>query len=323
MTNSIFHRVGVAMSIVVLSASWALALDVTQCDELAGHPDDPYGVAEGVEDGLINLVAATPACETALNANTESERLQFQLGRVYWQADRDAEAVDLFTRSATEGGYPAAFAFLGLAYEYGYVDGSSNPEVARTLYEVARDGGFEPAEQLLQSLSQETPLDQSQIDENPDFSGFYQPRYLDAIYNRRFEELNADRIKVVVYLKGMYDFFKQEVNWFDLRCAHMHDTRLTQKILRDMFNSNPNDLFGNAETIFQDIIRLVMDSTGGGLGETAALALEMPILIDEGKRDAGHLVTSNNDEMGFYCESDLIKRLYKNAQYFFLEEMRL
>lgn len=299
------------------------AQEVTDCDRLAAHPDDPRGIAPGVADGEIDTAAAHPACVGSLEAAPDTPRLQFQLGRVHWQADRDAEAVEMFSRAATEGAYPAAFAFLGIAHEYGYTGDGPDPDMARTLYRAALAGGFEPAQGLLDGLADATPLDPEESEADaPDFDGFYQSAYLDALYHHRFDELNADSLKVVIYLKGMYDFFQQEVNWYDLRCAHLHDTRMTQKIVRDLFGSSPNVVDANAETIFGRILDMVAEGSAGGAGELISLALEMPILVDEGKRDAGHLVTQYRDDMGYYCEADAIKRLYKNAQYYFLEEMR-
>lgn len=293
------------------------------CDFLAAHPDDPNGIAAGVVDGEIETSEAIGACEAALSTDPDNARLQFQLGRSFWEADRDQEAIDLFRESAVGGNYAAAFAFLGIAYEYGYVTGDPEVEVARALYHVALDAEFTPAELLLAGLSDPQPSNLPQDADPISFEGYYQKEFLDALYHERFNDLNEKGFKVVLYLRGMYDFFKQEVNWFDLRCAHLHDTRLTQKIVRNLFNAQPGEFNANFEGIISRFMahfqkRLAQGDIAGGINDL----LDVGIYPDEGKRDAGHLVTDHTDEMGgYYCEADTIKRLYKNAQYYFLREM--
>lgn len=290
------------------------------CDSLAGHPDDPSGVAAGVYDGEIAIQLAIGVCEQALDAEPDNPRIQFQLGRAYWEADRDDEAVDMFRRAAVGGDYAAAYAFLGIAYEYGYATGSPETELARSLYLVALERGFQPAEDLLAALAPNKPMNDPTGSTQVDFSGYYQPQILKNIYNEEFDELNGEPLKVVFYLRGMYDFFKQEVNWFDLKCAHLHDTRLTQKVVRNLMGASPQTAVSGANAIVEQIMSQIQEKLqDGDISGLVTGYMEMQILPDEGKRDAGHLVSDHDNN----CEAETIKRLYKNAQYYFLREMRL
>ena len=296
---------------------------VTPCDTLAAHPADPQGLADGVPDGDIDTGAAIPACEAALSEDPDNARLQFQLGRAYWEADRDDEAVEMFQTAAVGGDYAAAYAYLGIAYEYGYVTGSPETELARALYRVALDRDFEPANDLLAAVPEDRPMTPAEGTELVSFEGYYQPDILQNIYDEDFGALNESSLKVAVYLKGMYEFFKQEVNWFDLRCAHMHDTRLTQKVIRNLLGAGAST--GNAVANAEGVVGRILQNFSSQMqqGDIAGMLgslLEVGILTDEGKRDAGHLVSDAQDR-GETCDSATIKRLYKNAQYYFLREM--
>lgn len=302
------------------TAEPAQAQSVMQCDELAAHPSDPEGLVNGVYDGEIDIQAAIPACTQALADDPNNPRLQFQLGRAYWEADRDAEAVDMFRRAAVGGDYAAAYAFLGIAYEYGYATGTPETELARSLYLVAQERGFTPADDLLAALAPDRPMNALPGSTAVDFSRYKQPEILENIYEEQFDALNEDPLKVVFYLRGMYDFFKQEVNWFDLKCAHLHDTRLTQKVVRNLMGANPQTTVSGANAIIERVLAQVQEKLQkGDLAGLVAGYMEMQILPDEGKRDAGHLVSDHDNN----CEADTIVRLYKNAQYYFLREMTL
>lgn len=292
--------------------------EMSRCDQLAAHPDDPAAIAEGTDDGSIDTVSAIPACEEALSSDERNPRLQFQLGRSYWEADQDADAIDLFRDAAIGGDYAAAYAFLGIAYEYGYVTGDPETEIARSLYMIAVDKGFSRASGLLDSLAPNHPMNHDESTAAVEFSEYYQPSLLQNIYDRKFNNLNDESLKVVLYLRGMYEFFKQEVNWFDLRCAHLHDTRLVQKVIRNLMGAEGRNASPNAEAIVSQIMTAVQEKLqSGDIAGLITGAMEMQILQDEGKRDAGRLVTDNDNN----CEAQTIKTLYKNAQYFFLREM--
>lgn len=307
-----------AAGALVLVTNTAVSQTATQCDDVAAHPDDPNGLVNGVYDGDVVLQLAIPACESALQADPDNPRLQFQLARSYWEADRDAEAIDLFRKAALEGGYAAAYAFLGIAYEYGYVTGSPEIELARSLYLIARQGNFLLADDLLAALPSNRPMHIGPTTPKVSFSSYHQPEILQNIFDEEFDNLNKKSLQVVLYMRGMYEFFKQEVNWFDLRCAHLHDTRLTQKVVRNLMGIGPQQVVESGSMVVDRVLEQVHSKIQSGdiIGLVTGI-MEAEILPDEGKRDAGRLVTDNDNN----CEADAIKRLYKNAQYYFLHEM--
>lgn len=94
-------------------ADWSQA--VTDCDRLAGHPNDPGRVAaRGLEQDEIDLPAAIEACRAAVEADPDNPRLNYQLGRVYGYSGRHAEG-DVHRDRALKAGYPQSL------FVYGYI----------------------------------------------------------------------------------------------------------------------------------------------------------------------------------------------------------
>ena len=305
---------------LVLQVDDSRAQNITRCDELAAFPYDPQRIANGVYDEDMDIQTAINSCEQAISAEPNNPRLQFQLGRAYWVADQEDKAIELFRRSADGGDYAASYAFLGMAYEYGFATGTPETQLARSLYQIALDLGFDLAKDLIAALPDDRPMVDPSGAYEVDFSGYYQPQILQNIYEENFDELNDEPLKVVFYLRGMYDFFKQEVNWFDLKCAHLHDTRLTQKVVRNLMGASPQTAVSGANAIVEQVLSQIQGKLQtGDLAGLVTGYMEMQILPDEGKRDAGHLVSDHDNN----CEANTIKRLYKNAQYYFLREMTL
>jgi hypothetical protein len=86
---------------------------VTDCDRLAGHPQDPNKVVPGLAREAIDLSKAIPACEAAVKADPANPRLNYALQRVLVYANRGAESVP-FAKVAVEAGYPQALFVTGL-----------------------------------------------------------------------------------------------------------------------------------------------------------------------------------------------------------------
>jgi TPR repeat protein len=91
---------------------------MTDCDRLAGDRLDAQGAGEGVVTGQIDLSAALPACELAHNAQPDSGRFNYQLGRVYAALGRDGDAVAAYQRADSQGYIRARYA---LGYHFVYV----------------------------------------------------------------------------------------------------------------------------------------------------------------------------------------------------------
>lgn len=69
------------------------AQEITECDRLASHPRDPDRVTTGVPSSDVDIAAGIAACEAAVEANPDSARAHYQLGRVYFYADEVEQAM--------------------------------------------------------------------------------------------------------------------------------------------------------------------------------------------------------------------------------------
>ncbi|MDH3738949.1 MAG: sel1 repeat family protein [Alphaproteobacteria bacterium] len=82
---------------------------VFACDTLAAHPIDPHR-PEGVSGVFIDALEparAIPACELALEQIPGHPRLQFQLARSLYRAERFPEALNYIRLAAAQGYAPA------------------------------------------------------------------------------------------------------------------------------------------------------------------------------------------------------------------------
>lgn len=91
-------------------AAWSR--DVTECDRLASHPDDPERVIDGIPQGDVDLEAARLACEAAVAEDPNNPRLNYQLARVNGYAGRHDEGQP-FRDTALRAGYPQSLFVVG------------------------------------------------------------------------------------------------------------------------------------------------------------------------------------------------------------------
>ena len=84
------------------------AQQVTECDKLVSHPEDPDRVAPGIHD-VKDHVAAIAACEADLKKDPTNRRLKYQLGRVLFYDKQTDKAIPLLEASATAGSQQAQF----------------------------------------------------------------------------------------------------------------------------------------------------------------------------------------------------------------------
>src|SRR5208282_2649467 len=111
-----------------------------RCDALADSPDDPERVGDGVDADSINVSEALPVCEQAATRQPLRPRYEYAYGRVLMAANRNSDAVKQFSL-ATQAGYPAAVADLGMLYAMG--EGvEKNPKQAETLFRWAANAGL-------------------------------------------------------------------------------------------------------------------------------------------------------------------------------------
>ena len=93
--------------------------EVTECDELAGHYEDPHKVVPGKgQSDIADFPAAIEACKAALAADPDNPRLNYQLGRLYGYSGRGDEAMP-YRNKAIEAGYPQSLFVIGFIYVTG------------------------------------------------------------------------------------------------------------------------------------------------------------------------------------------------------------
>jgi TPR repeat protein len=112
------------------------------CDRAAASPSDtnrPIGVA-GVPSETLNWQIAIPACDAAVAAAPDNPRIIFQLGRAHAAAKADESARGYFSK-ASDLGYAAAQASLGLFYATGRGELTRNDDEALRLFRLAAEQG--------------------------------------------------------------------------------------------------------------------------------------------------------------------------------------
>jgi hypothetical protein len=91
---------------------------VTGCDLLASHGDDPGHVAGDITSSTMDKEAAMAACHVALARDPENPRLNYQLGRTYGYSNRGEEAMP-YRMKAVEHDYPQSLFVIGYLYLLG------------------------------------------------------------------------------------------------------------------------------------------------------------------------------------------------------------
>jgi len=137
-----------------------------KCDELAAHPEDPAKWASGVSDDDLVPGPAVKYCTEAVREYPETPRFHFQLGRALLKANKNEGAISALLDAANSD-YGPAFKYLADFYLSGFL-GEPDEIKAKTYYQLAADGGFEPAERALTSMLEEDEnADRVNIPTNP------------------------------------------------------------------------------------------------------------------------------------------------------------
>jgi hypothetical protein len=92
--------------------------EVTECDRLASHPEDPFHVAPGLERKDIDLPDAIAACEEAVRKDPANPRLNYQLARVYGYSGLGEKSIP-YRAVAVDADYPQALFVVGYLTLYG------------------------------------------------------------------------------------------------------------------------------------------------------------------------------------------------------------
>jgi len=124
-----------------LLASPALAQQPTQCDLLAGHPEDPDKVGPGAAS-VPDKKAAIAACEKDLAADPGNRRLRYQLGRVLFYDGQTEKSVGHLEAAAAAGSSQTQFV-LGYITDEGLNGVKKDPCKVEDLWvRAARAGRF-------------------------------------------------------------------------------------------------------------------------------------------------------------------------------------
>lgn len=92
--------------------------EVTECDRMASHPDDPNRVAPGMSRSKIDLPNAIKACQAAVTNDPQNPRLNYLLGRTLGYSGRGAEGL-ANRQVAVKAGYPQSLFVVGYMSLYG------------------------------------------------------------------------------------------------------------------------------------------------------------------------------------------------------------
>lgn len=119
--------------------------DVTVCDTLAGHPDDPEKVTPGLSRAEMDVEAAIAACVEAVADDPANPRLNYQLARAYGYAGRHEEGAPA-RLAALNAGYPQSLFVFGYIRLSGWDGAPADPcyggELVRRSAEAGRFAGL-------------------------------------------------------------------------------------------------------------------------------------------------------------------------------------
>ena len=91
---------------------------ITECDRLVMRLSDPRKLGAGVHGDKVDGPSAIKACEAAVEAYPNEERLWFQLGWVFVRQEDYSKSI-VWYRKAADRGYAAAQYGLAFAYANG------------------------------------------------------------------------------------------------------------------------------------------------------------------------------------------------------------
>lgn len=232
-----------------------------KCDELAAHPNDPNRWAAGVPDEEIIPGPAVKFCREAVKEYPDTPRFAFQLGRAMWAANRIDEGTEVFRKLEEDFEYGPVYAYLGDAYMYGIGGVEADEELAVSLYEIAAEEGFSPAEDVLAALagggedsggqtaaaapeaatgpqstsalhemaSIQPPTVGPELDFDP--AQYTQARIIGALYSGNFADMEADGVgktnyaglsNSYLYVQAFHKKFSAQVNLLDQACVTLY-----------------------------------------------------------------------------------------------------
>ena len=123
---------------------------VSQCDQLAAHPNDPEKLVKGVGWDSLDVQSALKACSQEIKRQPGNARIQFQYARVL-DKQKSYQRAFVYYEKAAQQGYAAAQNSLGLSYEWGQ-GVEINVRKAADWYRKAAEQNFAQAQNNLGTL---------------------------------------------------------------------------------------------------------------------------------------------------------------------------
>jgi TPR repeat protein len=120
--NRILHGSLALLLLATLCATSVAHAEISECDRLASHPEDPDKVLPGLHRPQMDLLRAEAACRAAVAADPRSGRALYQLGRVLFYGRHTDESLTTLEKAVAVG-YRQAIFVLG----YVYFDGTQAP----------------------------------------------------------------------------------------------------------------------------------------------------------------------------------------------------
>ena len=183
--------------LAVLAASRpAIADDVTECDRLAAHPEDPHRVAPGQSTSDIDLPVAIETCRRDVAKDPGNARIRYQLARVLFYSGQFDEAMPEM-RLAADGGHAQAQFVYGIFVIKGRPGAPADPCVAERYWQAAAEGGrhaaavhyamqelrgtFKTCEDPATPAELDRWLDAASASAPPGYGGYYQRLFIEDL----------------------------------------------------------------------------------------------------------------------------------------------
>ena len=279
---------------------------LSQCDALASHPNDPGRFSAGVPDDQLAPGRDIPICEAAAKLNPDQARAWFELGRVYWSAHRDTEALSAFVEAAKRD-YAPAMKYIGDAFLHGRglpTDFQQDAYTAKAWYEKS-SAGFPDGMNALHDL--EDYLAKNQFDK----SIFQNQEFMTKLYSNQFDPESEDMFFNSYLTAFMEKLRSQEMFFMDQLCApqiteftlikiRLHKDKSLGKPAIDNTNYTPS----LAGYMNNPGAYLLSGLTGGITESMNSTPLQMT--TDQGTNDAIAL------ERHYGCNSNIVKTITCN-----------
>jgi len=324
--------------------------EVHRCDEQAAHPLDPNRWAEGVLDEDIIPGPAITFCQRAVDENPDTPRFLFQLGRALWAGQRFEEGLQQFKLLEETYNYAPVYAYLGDAYMHGIGGVEIDQELAVSLYQIAADGGFTPAGDVLAALATpdtaenqqaEVPQKTSNISEPEgtqlnargniprfDPKKFGKPEIVSALNSGNIGELRKlESVQMAysgigvpmlpIYLNSFSGEFEGTYNYKDPNCVYLYNPRVTNVLKQNYLDSLNGAGMSMGNNLAMGLSMLLgsmrdLEQTGGrGLAQQE---FDITTLKQSGEQDAGKLINA------YGCDSEVVRRVYHNLEAYALGE---